>query len=104
MARNATPRTTLKDVARAAQVSLSTVSYVLNNNEHAARISAPTRERVWAAAARLGYKSDPIGRALQRVLNQVILLIVAGSVVPPPRHGHQRAAIANSSTTVPCGG
>lgn len=99
MARNATLRTTLKDVARAAQVSLSTVSYVLNNNKHAARISAPTRERVWAAAARLGYKSDPIGRALQRgYTNQVLLLIVTWDLATShsaTAMAISRAAIAN---------
>ncbi len=72
-----TTRSTLRDVAREAGVSLSTVSYVLNDNHHAARISAATKARVLAAARRLGYKFDPIGRALQRgYTNQVILLIV----------------------------
>ena len=69
---------TLRDVAREANVSLSAVSYVLNNNHHAQRISEPTQERIRAAAQRLGYKFDPIGRALQRgYTNQVTLLIVS---------------------------
>lgn len=71
-------RATLKDVAREAGVSLSAVSYVLNDNEHARRISAETKQRIHDAAQRLGYRSDPIGRALQRgYTNQVVLLIVS---------------------------
>src|SRR5512142_1465351 len=71
-------RPTIKDVARAADVSLSTVSYILNDAPAAQRISEQTRERVWAAAQKLGYKLNPIGRALQRgYTNQVTLLIVS---------------------------
>ena len=69
---------TLKDVAREANVSLSAVSYVLNDSCHAQRISEPTKQRIWEAAHRLGYKFDPIGRALQRgYTDQVTLLIVS---------------------------
>jgi LacI family transcriptional regulator len=77
MTRPAKPRATLKDVAREADVSLSTVSYVLNDNAHAQRITAATKQRVRDAVHRLGYQFNPIGRALQRgYTNQVILLIV----------------------------
>ena len=77
MTRPAKPRATLKDVACEANVSLSTVSYVLNNNAHAQRITDATKQRVHAAVHRLGYHFNPIGRALQRgYTNQVILLIV----------------------------
>ena len=70
-------RVTLRDVARSAGVSLSAVSYVLNNSLHAQRISEQTKKRIWDAAQRLGYRCDPIGRALQRgYTNQVTLLIV----------------------------
>jgi DNA-binding LacI/PurR family transcriptional regulator len=70
-------RPTIKDVARAAKVSQATVSYILNNSQAAQRISPETGQRVLAAAQRLGYKFNPIGRALQRgYTNQVTLLIV----------------------------
>jgi len=70
-------RPTLKDVARAAKVSYATVSYILNNNKHAARISEKTRDAVLKAANQLRYRPDPMGRALQRgYTNQVTLLIV----------------------------
>jgi LacI family repressor for deo operon, udp, cdd, tsx, nupC, and nupG len=69
-------RPTLKDVARLANVSYATVSYILNNNKHAARISDKTRDAILKASDRLHYKPDPMGRALQRgYTNQVTLLI-----------------------------
>src|SRR5277367_5458236 len=69
-------RPTLKDVARIAKVSYATVSYILNNNKHAARISDKTRDAILKAAGRLRYRPDPSGRALQRgYTNQVTLLI-----------------------------
>jgi DNA-binding LacI/PurR family transcriptional regulator len=72
------PRPTIKDVARAANVSYSTVSYILNDSRAAARISQQTKDRVWAAVEQLGYQFNPIGRALQRgYTNQVTLLIVS---------------------------
>ncbi len=49
------------DVARAAGVTATTVSLALRNDP---RITVPTRERVQAAAAALGYKPDPILSAL----------------------------------------
>jgi DNA-binding LacI/PurR family transcriptional regulator len=71
-------RVTLRDVAREAGVSLSAVSYVLNDSQHAQRISESTSQRIRDAASRLGYRCDPIGRALQRgYTNQVTLLIVS---------------------------
>jgi len=70
-------RATLKDVARAAGVSQASVSYILNQTGASARISEQTKQRVWAAAEQLGYRFNPIGRALQRGYgNQVTLLIV----------------------------
>ena len=70
-------RPTIKDVARAANVSQATVSYILNNSSAAQRISEGTKRRVWAATERLGYRFNPVGRALQRGhTTQVTLLIV----------------------------
>jgi DNA-binding LacI/PurR family transcriptional regulator len=53
---------TIKDVAQRAGVSIATVSYVLNNS---APVSAPTRARVLAAAAELGYHPSVIARGLR---------------------------------------
>jgi len=71
-------RPTIKDVARAANVSQATVSYILNNSRASARISEATKRRIWAAAEQLGYRFNPIGRALQRGhTSQVTLVIVS---------------------------
>ncbi|MGY1666753.1 LacI family DNA-binding transcriptional regulator [Geodermatophilus sp. SYSU D00696] len=57
-------RTTMPDVARAAGVSVMTVSYTYNRPD---RVAAATRERVLAAAARLGYPGpDAAARNLRR--------------------------------------
>jgi LacI family transcriptional regulator len=55
-------RVTVKDVARAAGVSHSTVSKALNES---AEISAETRARVVAVAAGLGYRPNAIARSLK---------------------------------------
>jgi LacI family transcriptional regulator len=90
-------RPTIKDVAREANVSHSTVSYVLNNNRHATRISKDTKERIWNAVRRLGYKSNPIGRDLQRgYTNQVILLIVTWNLAT----SHAATAMAISRAAI----
>ena len=59
-----TYRTTMADVAKAAGVSRTTVSFVLNNRD-GARIPPQTRERVQQVAAELGYRphGGEIGRA-----------------------------------------
>lgn len=51
---------TIDDVARAASVSTATVSRVLNGG----RVAPPTRDRVAAAVARLGYRRNPHARGL----------------------------------------
>ena len=90
-------RPTIKDVAREANVSHSTVSYVLNDNRHASRISKETKERIWEAVQRLGYKSNPIGRDLQRgYTNQVILLIVTWNLAT----SHAATAMAISRAAI----
>jgi len=58
------PRTRIKDVAASAGVSVSTVSLVLNDVP-GARVSQETRERVLAAARRLGYATNAIARSLR---------------------------------------
>lgn len=52
---------TIADVARAAGVSVGTVSHVLNNKPV---VAPPTRQRVLAVARGLGYSPDAVGRAL----------------------------------------
>jgi DNA-binding LacI/PurR family transcriptional regulator len=64
---------TISDVARAAGVSISTVSYVLSGKR---TISAGTRERVERSIADLGYHPNAGARALASSKTNVLALIV----------------------------
>lgn len=55
-------RVTIRDVAAAAGVSITTVSHSLNDK---GTIAAETRERVRQVADRLGYQADPLARGLR---------------------------------------
>lgn len=57
-------RSTITDVARLAGVSKVTVSYVLNDQAAASRISAKTKERVLAAASELDYVPNANARSM----------------------------------------
>src|SRR2546428_11875460 len=60
----AEPRVTIIDVARAASVHPSTVSRVLNARAELSLLPE-TRERVIAAANRLGYRPSALARSLR---------------------------------------
>ncbi len=66
---------TSADVARLAGVSRAVVSVALSGREGSTRLSAPTRERVLAAAAQLGYTPHPIGAALRGRTSRIILFV-----------------------------
>ena len=66
---------TIRDVAREAGVSISTVSYALNK---AGEITKPSHKRVLEAAERLGYVPDPTARSLVMGTTNSI-----GVVIPP---------------------
>jgi LacI family transcriptional regulator len=66
-------RPTMKDVAEQAQVSVSTVSYVLNGN---GQVSAERRTRVLNAVRALDYIPNESARSLKRQLALTIGLIV----------------------------
>jgi LacI family transcriptional regulator len=70
---------TIKDVARRAEVSLSTVSAVLNGSAPA---SQATRLRVLAAVAELGYEPNSQARNLKRQRSHAIGLIVPDILNP----------------------
>src|SRR5581483_9373017 len=67
VANSPSPAPTLRSIARAAGVSLGTVSLALRNNPQTARA---TRARVQAIAARLGYRPDPQVAKLMSYLQQ----------------------------------
>lgn len=65
---------TIKDVAHLANVSITTVSMVLNNTEH--KISSKTRTKVIEAAKELNYKPNNIARSLVSGKTNIIMLII----------------------------
>jgi DNA-binding LacI/PurR family transcriptional regulator len=75
-------RPTGADVARRAGLSRATVSYVLNNTPHQV-IPEPTRQRVLAAAAELGYTPSAAGRALRSGHSEVVLLLLPDWPIGP---------------------
>ena len=68
-------RPTTADVARLANVSTATVSYVLNDVE-GHRISARTRDAVYRAAQQLGYRPNLAARNLARGKSGAVLYVV----------------------------
>lgn len=59
------PAVTMSDIAKAAGVSQSTVSRILNDTPLSIPLSAKTRERVLGLALEFGYRPHPIARALR---------------------------------------
>ena len=68
--------TTMRDIARAAGVSQSTVSRVLNDAPTRVPIAPDTRERVLVAARRLGYRPNPHARSLRGASTMLIGAVV----------------------------
>lgn len=66
--------TSLRDVAAAAAVSVSTASRVLSGSSHP--VSQETRARVLAAADRLGFEPNRLARALATARSQTIGVVV----------------------------
>ena len=71
--------TTIYDVARAAGVSISTVSHALNGTRY---VSVATERRVQDAVERLNYRPNSLARALVRQETKSIALIVPDNVNP----------------------
>jgi DNA-binding LacI/PurR family transcriptional regulator len=70
---------TIYDVAREAGVATSTVSRSFSMPN---RVSAPTRERVLAVAARLGYRPNPHARALLSGRHHTVAMVVSDITNP----------------------
>ncbi len=64
---------TIKDVAKKANVSISTVSYALNGTRS---ISEETKQKVLQAAKELGYQPNGIARSLKMKNNRMIAAVV----------------------------
>jgi LacI family transcriptional regulator len=73
---------TLRDVARDAGVSVTTVSRILNNRETGVPIRDETRQRVLTVAADLGYKPNLLARGL-RGSRSSLLGVIARDISDP---------------------
>jgi LacI family transcriptional regulator len=73
-AKEARPRPTIKDVAAAANVSLATVSNVINGKSSA--VGEKTRKRVQKAIERLGYRPQSAGRRLRTSRRHSIAMVI----------------------------
>jgi LacI family transcriptional regulator len=80
--RGARPRATTYDVAKLAGVSQTTVSFVLNGTPNA-RISAATRERVWDAIHKLGYRPNAAAQGLRRGGSRMIGFVTDAIATTP---------------------
>ena len=88
-------RVTIKDVARDAGVSVSTVSNWLSGRSYG--LSPTTRERVEASVNRLGYRPSALARGLRGKSTRVIGLIVpsiTNAAIPPIVRGAEDQASA----------
>ena len=88
-------RVTSQAVARAAGVSQPTVSRVFSAGH---LVSDTTRERVLAAAERLGYRFDPAGRALRTGQRATV-----GVVVPDVSNTYFAHIVQQVAVAVRCG-
>lgn len=70
---------TMKDVARLAGVSTSTVSHVINNNRF---VSQPVREKILSAVAELNYSPSAVARSLKAKETRTIGMLLTSSDNP----------------------
>lgn len=71
---------TMADVARHAGTSIAVVSYVVNGGPRP--VAAPTRERVLAAAAELGYRHNRVAAALRSGSSGLVGVVLPDTVNP----------------------
>jgi LacI family transcriptional regulator len=89
---------TIYDVARAAGVAPSTVSRTFSRP---GRVNSETAERIRAVAAELGYRANPLARALSTARTQMIALVISDITNPfyfPIIRGAEEAAFAAGYT------
>jgi LacI family transcriptional regulator, galactose operon repressor len=73
---------TMNDVARLAGVSQTTVSFVLNKTPNVS-IPEETRERVWAAVEKLGYRPNALAQGLRMQRSNIIGFITDEIAITP---------------------
>ena len=96
-------RVALSEISEHLGLAKSTVSLVLNNKP--VRCTPETRQRIKAAAAKLGYRSNMLARALRKGRTQIIGLVAGGLQVEPTARKLQaveQAATAKGYRVISC--
>ncbi|HVT98364.1 MAG TPA: LacI family DNA-binding transcriptional regulator [Acidobacteriaceae bacterium] len=94
MAKRASGHVTLSHVARACELSISTVSIVLSEAPLSRHVAEATRQRIRAMASRLGYHPDVHARSLRRRRTQTMGVLAYDLSDPfciPVVHGIEEA-------------
>ena len=88
----------VRDIAAKASVSQSTVSRVLNDAPTRVPIAAETRERVIEAARELGYRPNPLARALRGAPTNLMGAVVRDFSDPFFANAIERLAVEAMAT------
>ena len=80
-------RVTINDIAKAANVSPSTVSRAIANNP---RISKPTREKIYRIMKEMNYHPNVIARSLANKSTNIIGMVVTGATEKAFQHPFSR--------------
>ncbi|ACQ81089.1 transcriptional regulator, LacI family [Beutenbergia cavernae DSM 12333] len=91
-------RPSIRDVAREAGVSTALASFALNDRDG---VAAATKERILEVASRLGYRADPVARALRTGSTDTFGLMIRNMRNPlflEIIRGAQAAATARGAT------
>lgn len=92
----------MKDIAKAARVSIGTVSHVLNDS---ANVRAPLRKRVLDAVQAVGYQPSQLARGLRRDKTNVIGMIIpdiTNPFFPAVVRGAEDVAFSNGYRLILC--
>lgn len=92
----------MRDIAREARVSMSTVSHVLNGTRF---VSPELRQRVLEAAERLGYRHNALARSLRTKRSHTLALVIpdiTNPYYPEIARGVLQVADAAGYVTVLC--
>ena len=93
-------RVTIKDVARQADVSIATVSKIINGKDE--HISEATRQKVFEVLDHLGYVQNSMAKGLKESNTKTLGLVIPdiGNAFPEMAKGAQNEAFAHGYTVL----